>query len=126
MAENHVPGALLAHYHPLPRGPRVCLRLARRRDLEGIKDLYARQGIAVHELSVARLVSFDLLNMLVLCATALIDSRETVLGMGAVELARPTEPTQVVVDERATDGLDELLSGALVAHATALADARAA
>jgi hypothetical protein len=29
----------------------------------------------VHELSLARLVSFDLLNMLVLCATALADAR---------------------------------------------------
>jgi hypothetical protein len=104
----------------------VCLRLVRRRDLTGIADLYARQGITVHELALARLVSFDLLNMLVLCATALIDARETVLGVGAIELARPTEPTLVVVDEDQTDGLDELLSGALVAHATALADARAA
>jgi hypothetical protein len=126
MAEKHDPGALLARYHPLPRGPRVCLRLARRRDLAGIADLYARQGIALHELSLARLVSFDLLDMLVLCATALIGSRDMVLGVGAIELHRPTEPTLVVVDEDETDGLAELLSGALVTHATALADARAA
>jgi hypothetical protein len=53
----------------------VCLRLARRRDLTGIADLYGRQGIAVHELSLARLVSFDLLSRLVLCATALVDAR---------------------------------------------------
>ena len=32
----------------------------------------------------------------------------------------------MVVDEHETDGLDELLAGALVAHATALANARAA
>jgi hypothetical protein len=82
--------------------------------------------MVVHELSLARLVSFDLLNMLVLCATALIDSRETVLGVGAIELRRPAEPTLVVVDEAETDGLAELLSGALVGHAMALADARAA
>ncbi len=104
----------------------MCLRLVRRRDLAAIADLYDRQGIAGHELSLARLVSFDLLSMLVLCATALIHSRETVLGVGAVELDRPTEPTLVVVDEHETDGLDELLAGALVAHATALANARAA
>jgi hypothetical protein len=123
MAEHHAHGALLAQYQPLPRGPRVCLRLARRRDLAAIEDLYARQGIAVQQLSVARLVSFDLLSMLVLCATALIDSRETVLGVGAIELERPTEPTLVIVDEQATDGLGELLSDALVAHATAIRSA---
>ena len=120
MALRPAPGALLARYHPLPRGPRVCLRLARRRDLAAIADLYHRQGIAVPELSLARLVSFDLLRTVVLCATALVDSRETVLGVGAIELDRPTEPTLVVVDAGATDGLDELLTGALVAHATAI------
>jgi hypothetical protein len=123
MPERHDPRALLAQYHPLPRGPRVCLRLVRRRDLAAIADLYARQRIAVHELSLARLVSFDLLSMLVLCATALIDSRETVLGVGAIQLDRPTEPTLIVVDEHETDGLDELLSGALVVHATAIRSA---
>jgi hypothetical protein len=123
MVESHVPGALLARYHPLPRGPRVCLRLVRRRDLAAITDLYARQGLAVHPLSVARLVSFDLLAMLVLCATALVDGRETILGVGAIELARPTEPTLIVVDEAETEGLRELLSDALVGHATAIRSA---
>lgn len=123
MDGRHDPGALLAQYHALPRGPRVCLRLARRRDLGGIADLYARQGVAVHELSLARLVSFDLLSQLVLCATALIDSTETILGVGAIELDRPADPTLVVVDDAETDGLAELLSGALVAHATAVRSA---
>jgi hypothetical protein len=123
MAGPHDAGALMAQYHPLPRGPRVCLRLARRRDLAPIADLYARQGIAVPHLSLARLVSFDPLSRLVLCATALIDSRETVVGVGAIELDRPTEPTLVVVDEHETEGLYELLSGALVSHATAVRSA---
>ena len=123
MAEGHDPGALLAHYHALPRGPRVCLRLARRRDLAGIADLFTRQGIPVHELSLARLVSFDLLSQLVLCATALIGTTETVVGVGAIELDRPTEPTLVVVDDAETEGLAELLAGALVAHATAVRSA---
>ena len=101
----------------------MCLRLVRRRDLAAIADLYARQGIRVPELTLARLVSFDLLTMLVLCATALIDGRETVLGVAAIELDRPTEPTLVVVDEAQTEGLAELLSGALVAHATAIRSA---
>lgn len=101
----------------------MCLRLARRRDLAAVADLYARQELPVHQLSLARLVSFDLLSRLVLCATALIDARETVLGIGAVELDRPTQPTLLVVDEHLTEGLDELLTGALVAHATAIRSA---
>ncbi|HEX3688229.1 MAG TPA: hypothetical protein VHV28_00985 [Solirubrobacteraceae bacterium] len=123
MAGRHDPGALLAQYHALARGPRVCLRLVRRRDLTGISDLYARQGIPVHQLSLARLVSFDLLSQLVLCATALIDATETIVGIGAIELDRPGEPKLVVVDEDATEGLAELLSDALVAHATAVRSA---
>jgi hypothetical protein len=126
MAERHDPGALLARYHPLPRGPRVCLRLARRGDLAGISDLYARRGIPVHQLSLARLVSFELLSQRVLCATALVDSTEMVLGVGAIALERPDEPTLVVVDHERTDGLTELLADALVTHATALNQARAA
>ena len=126
MAERHDPGALLAQYHPLPRGPRVCLRLARRRDLAGLSDLYRRQGIPADQLSMARLVSFDLLTRLVLCATALVDRTETVLGIGAIELERPHEPTLVVVDDVQTDGLADLLTDALVTHATALSQARAA
>ncbi len=104
----------------------MCLRLVRPRDLAAIADLYAREGIAVDELSLARLVSFDLARMLVLCATALINARATVLGVGAIELERPTEPTLMVVDGRETEGLAELLSDALVAHAAALVAGRAA
>lgn len=126
MPERHNPGALLARYHPLARGPRVCLRLARPRDLQGIADLYARCEIPVHQLSLTRLVSFDPLRRLVLCATALIDSTDMVLGVGAIELERPNEPTLLVVDTEQADGLAELLSDALVAHASARGAARAA
>jgi hypothetical protein len=104
----------------------VCLRLVRRRDLGAIADLYAREELAAHELSLARLVTFDLSRTLVLCATALLDSRETIVGVGAIELDRPTEPTLIVVDRRKTEGLTELLSDALVAHAGAVVAGRAA
>jgi hypothetical protein len=63
------------------------------------------------------------LSQLVLCATALIDATETIVGIGAIELDRPGEPKLVVVDEDATEGLAELLSDALVAHATAVRSA---
>ena len=104
----------------------MCLRLARRRDLAAVSELYERVGIPVPQLALARLVSFELLSQLVLCATALVDSTEMVLGIGAIELQRPDEPTLVGVDDDRTEGVGELLTAALVSHATALAEARAA
>jgi len=58
-----IQGPLLAQYHPLPRGPRVC------------------------------------------------------------RARPPTEPTLVIVDDAETEGLAELLSGALLTHATAVRSA---
>ena len=67
-----------------------------------------------------------------ICATALIGSAETVVGIGAIDLgdgegarAAEAEPERVLVDEHATDGLHELLSEALVGRAQALARGRA-
>ena len=128
MSEGLDPGALLARYYPLPRGPRVCLRLVRPRDQEGIRRLLGAHGSEPDELELARLVGFDLRRRLVLCATALVDSTERVLGVGAIDLGAGAtgEPTFVLVDEDLTDGLEELLRGALVGHAAAIARARAA
>jgi len=93
-----------------------------------VRALYARHGAPLSELELARLVSFDLGTQLVLCATALIDSAETVLGVGAIELkdGGRLAPSLVVVDEELADGLDALLADALVAHADAMLRARAA
>ena len=122
------PGALLARYYSLPRGPRVCLRLVRRRDADGIRRLCERAGITLGELELARLVKFDLGTRMVLCATALIDSAETVLGVGMIELGvdRELVPRLVVADAELTDGLAALLRDALVGHASRLVLARAA
>lgn len=128
MASRINPGGLLAEYHALPGGPRVCLRLVRGRDAAGVRALYARHGTPLSELELARLVTLDLATQLVLCATALIDSAETVVGVGAIELedGGRLAPSLVVVDEELADGLDALLVGALVAHADAMLRARAA
>jgi hypothetical protein len=128
MASHINPGGLLAEYHALPGGPRVCLRLVRGRDAAGVRALYARHGTPLSELELARLVTLDLATQLVLCATALIDSAETVVGVGAIELedGGRLAPSLVVVDEELADGLDALLVGALVAHADAMLRARAA
>jgi hypothetical protein len=122
------PGALLARYYALPSGPRVCLRLARPRDQQGIRELLDAHGRPWDELELARLVSFDLTRQLVLVATALVGTSEKVVGVGVTELGEPVsaEPTLLLVDEDLTEGLDELLAEALVGHATAIARARAA
>jgi hypothetical protein len=122
------PGALLARSYSLPRGPRVCLRLARVRDLRNLSQLLDRQGVVMDEIGLARLVHFDPRERLVICATALIGSAETVVGVGAIELTgeRLSEPSLVVVDDAITDGLDELVSDALVGRARALVGTRAA
>ena len=60
-----------------------------------------------------------------ICATALIDSRETVLGVGAIDLAVDADPGLLVTDDRAT-GLGPLLADALLGRALALLQSRAA
>ena len=129
------PGALLARYYVLPRGPRVCLRLARIRDMPGIQELFARHGLAPDELELARLVRADPRRQIVICATALVNGAETIVGVGAIDLERTPgrepepmsdqEPMLLLVDDRLTDGLEELLADALMGRAQALSRARA-
>jgi hypothetical protein len=128
MSPSLDPGALLARYYALPNGPRVCLRLVRPRDLDGIRALLHANGRTRDELELARLVDLDPRRRFVLVATALIGTIETVVGVGAIELGEPmaAKPTLLLVDGDLTEGLDELLADALVGHATAIAQARAA
>jgi hypothetical protein len=128
MVDGFDPGALLARHYDLPRGPRVCLRLARVGDLPGLEDLFARQGRPDGGLELARLIRSDPRRRLVICATALIGSVPIIVGVGAVSLGArgPDQPELLVVDEGLTDGLGELLAAALHGRARALAGARAA
>lgn len=123
------PGALLARYYVLPRGPRVCLRLARIRDLRGIQELFAGHGLAPDELELARLVRADPRRQVVICAVALVDGAETIVGVGAIDIDhmadREPEPMLLLVDDRLTDGLEELLADALMGRAQALSRVRA-
>jgi hypothetical protein len=128
MADRLDPGALLARHYGLPRGPRVCLRLARSRDQEGIRELLDAHGMVAGELEGARLVNFHPARRLVLCATALVGAREQVVGLGVIELGEHGAggPGLVLTDKQLTDGLEPLLRDALIAHAAALNRARAA
>ncbi len=88
-----------------------------------------REGLTVTGLELARLLRSHPRERMVLCATALIGSAETIVGVGVIELGNEypaDQPTWVVADGQATDGLAELLHAALVGRAHALAQNRAA
>jgi hypothetical protein len=106
-------GALLSRTYELPAGPRVRLRLARRSDLPGLRALLEQRGVEASALALERLVRYDPRRRLVLCATAPLGGTEAIVGVGAIELDERLEPDTVVVDERVTAGLPELLAGAL-------------
>ncbi len=121
------PGALLARSYPLARGPRVRLRLAQLRDLPVITALLRAEGHEPEAFELARLLRADPRGRLVICATALLGSAETVIGIGAIDLISPVgEPHLVIVDSTLTDGLADLLRQALIGRASAIARTRAA
>ena len=118
MSDSIDSGALLSRSYALPHGPRVRLRLARRGDLPALRGLLAQRRVEASDLELTRLVRFDPTRT-VLCATAFVGGTETVVGVGAIELTADAEPETVVVDERLTEGLGELLGAALTQRATA-------
>ncbi len=129
MAEDFDPGALLARSYELRNGLRVCLRLARVRDQSAIEQLFARTGRPLGDLEIARAVRSDPRQQIVICATALLEYTETVVGFGAIAVSAADDPGGprpwlLVVDE--TEGLAPLLTGALAGRALALHRARAA
>lgn len=126
MAHSFDPGALLGSSFTLDSGVRVRLRLARSSDSGLIRDLVARVGTRPEELELARLVHFDPRRRVVLCATALIDSTERLVGVGAIELDGAGAPEVVIVDAEQSEALTELLAAALAGRASAAVGSRAA
>lgn len=112
-------GALLSRSYELPSGPRVRLRLVRRSDLRGIEALLAQRDVPASELALSRLVRYHPSRRAVICATAALGGGETVVGVGSIDLTAEAEPDTLVVDERLTSGLAELLAAALVQRARA-------
>lgn len=106
-------GAMLSRSFELPAGPRVRLRMAHRTDLPAIQALLEQRDVGASELALSRLASYDPRERAVICAFAWIGGSETIVGVGASDLARGSEPDTLVVDERLTDGLGPLLSMAL-------------
>jgi hypothetical protein len=125
MMPSFDPGALLARTYLLPRGPRVRLRLARAGDEPAIRALAGEHGVEADSLELERLLRFDR-SRIVICATALVGAGEALVGFGAIELEPWAEPHPVLVDERSTDGLRDLLGAALTGRADAITRRRAA
>ena len=119
------PGALLAQSYPLERGPRVRLRLAQRRDAEEIVALLALNRLEPDRLEVAKLLRSNPRDRIVICATTLIGSTETIVGIGAIQVGS-SEPDILLADTMLTSGLPELLTSALRSRADAIAKRLAA
>jgi hypothetical protein len=94
-----------ARTHSLPGGPPVRLRLARRGDAPALREL-----VGASEVEVARLLAIDPARRAVLCACAPVDGRETVVGVGAIDLRAGAEVDTLAAS---IDGLGELLAEAL-------------
>ena len=128
------PGALLARTYALPSDLRVTLRLARARDRADLEALLRAQDAPYDALEPGRLVSFDVTDRIVLCATSLIDARERLIGVGTISLAdlapdapaSSREPVTVIVDPRHGEGLAGLLRDALVGQAEVMRRVRRA
>jgi hypothetical protein len=119
MVEPLDTGALLSRTYELPAGPRVCLRYVRRSDAAGLRALLARREVEAGDAALSRLARFDPTRRAVICATGLVGGADTIVGVGAIELRPDAEPDTLVVDEALTEGLGELLAGALVGRARA-------
>ncbi len=119
MAEGFELGGLLGHVYPLDERAAVRIRLAHSSDAPGVKALLQRAGRNAADLEVARLVHFDPRRRYVLCVTGLVNSSETLLGVGSIALEGAAEPELLVVAEDHADQVRELLQRALMASAAA-------
>jgi len=118
---------LLGESYKLDDGFRVRLRMARSSDIVPIRALVASNP-AARELELASLVQFDPRRRCVICATALIDSAETLVGVGAIDIDgdATAEPDTLLVADEHAEQTAELLAATLSSRAAEAAQARAA
>jgi hypothetical protein len=127
MPAPFIRGPLLGRSHEFDDGFRVRLRMARSSDLMPIRGLVERTR-GEREVELAALLQFDPRRRCVICATALIDSAETLVGVGSIDLdgeGRGGPDTLLVAGEHA-DRVAALLTEELIARAAYSAQARAA
>src|SRR5947209_4197175 len=127
MTSGFEPSGLLGRYHLLEGGMRLRLRLARSSDAEAMGRLVAAHGGDGVGFQTGSLVHYDPRRRCVICASALINSTETLVGVGVIELDGDDSaaPQLVIVDPRCARVAD-LLTDALVARGREAARARAA
>jgi hypothetical protein len=125
MADSLDNAPLMAQTYPLPRGPRVRLRLARGRDQASIRELLEHCWVDHHQLDVGGLVRSDPRERAVICATTLLDSGEALVGVGSMRVDG-AQLELLCVDQRLTDGLGDLLIRALRGRVNAVSRPRAA
>lgn len=116
LASNHLLGA---RTHPLSSGDRVRLRLTLTQDGAAIDSLLREAGSPIGELDMARLVRADPRRQITICASALIGSRETILGVGSMALGS-VQPELLVTRFEDAEELEWLLGMALSARAAAI------
>jgi hypothetical protein len=115
-----VSDSVFSRTHPLIAGPRVRLRLARPSDAERVTCLLRERGMDDPGFAVRRLLRYDPARRSVLAAFAPIDGAEALVGIGAVDHEPGAEVDTLVVDERLTLGLAELLVRTLSERAASL------
>lgn len=124
------PGALLGASYRLADGTRVRLRLAASSDAPRVRALLRECGVADADLAAERLLRCDPRSRAVVCASALVDGSEAIVAVGAIELSADpgsrSIPNPLIVAGGAPDGVADLLAGALLGRAHALARSRAA
>jgi hypothetical protein len=86
------------------------------RDAEAITAFLERQGLTVDELELARMLRFDPRCRAVICASALIEGRESIVAVGAIDLDAHT-PDIILAERDQAEHLGELLSTALCSRA---------
>lgn len=101
---------------PVPGGPAVRLRLAVGSDRDRVRALLAGRGIAVDDLELRRLLSYDPSRRHVLCALAPIDGAETLVAIGAIDDGEDV-PDVLVADERLGGSVTDVLGRVLVERA---------
>jgi hypothetical protein len=128
MALNRIPGALTGYTLDIEGGPRVRLRLARSSDARAIGKLLSQQQAPLDGVNPLRLLQYDPRDRYVICATALIDGGEQLVGVGAIDLGTgdEAEPDLLIVAPEGGGVLARLMWRVLMASAQATPGARAA
>ena len=89
-------------------------------DAPAIRALFARQGLEVDELDVARLVRSDPRRRAVICADTLVGPTETIVALGAIDLDAAT-PDTIVAEAELREELSALIVDALASRVRARA-----